>query len=98
MFENANRGGLAEPKEMTKEITALSVQCYTSIAEDKRCMKKLLACANQRSVFVHAVSEAAKVLCCQEGFLDANCSLGHSNFKLIVQTAFNCFAKNELKR
>ena len=27
-----------------------------------------------------------------------NCSAGHSNFTWIVESAFNCLAKNELKR
>ena len=52
LFRNANRRGLAEPTELAYAITALSVQCYTLIVQNKSIMKKLLTCTSPRSVFI----------------------------------------------
>jgi len=60
-------------------------------------LKNFLTISNQRSVFTTAVSEVVGNDF-HETLMKQPCSAGHFIFELIIQTAFNCFAKNELKR
>ena len=91
LFETANRGGLAQPTEFCFAATTLAVQYYLSLLSCDEAKSKLFACRNQRSAFVQAILTVAR-----KRALNQICTLGH-NF-VIVQTAFNCFAKNEQKR
>jgi len=47
---------------------------------------------------VIALSKAIKRLDCCNILLYQVCEKDHCNFEMIVKSAFNCFAKNELKR
>ena len=96
LFEMADRGGLSRPTEYCYTITTFAIQCYTLILSDDCAKSKLFAFPNQRLAFVHAVTNSFSLSC--GSVIDQVCSAGHSNFSLIVQSAFNCFAKNELKR
>ena len=98
LFEIANRGGLSTPSEFCFTVTVLSAQYYTAIAADELKLQKLLAQPNQRSVFVLATSVTVSASASLRCLLDIKCSSNHENFKLLVQTAFNCFVKNKLKR
>ena len=53
---------------------------------------------NQRSIFLSAVRSVINSGQISSDVLNVSCDMQHINFDLIVQTAFNCFAKNELKR
>jgi len=53
--------------------------------------------SNQPSVFTTAVSEVVDTDF-HETLLKQPCSAGHFIFELIIQTAFNCCAKNKVKR
>ena len=96
-FEMADRGGLSTPTEFCFATTCVAVQHYTAIMLDEATKLKLLAVKNQRSAFTSAISHVVM----SQSFgrlLEQRCSAGHFNFKMIVESAFNCFAKNELKR
>ena len=98
LFEIVNRGGLSTSFEFSFTVTVLSAQYYTAIAADELKLQKLLAKPNQHSVFVHATSVAVFAPASLRCLLDIKCSSNHENSKLLVQTAFNCFVKNILKR
>jgi len=98
VFEMANRGGLSTPSEICFTITALTAQYYTVITRDEAKLHKLLTQPNQRKVFVKATSVAISSSASLQCLLNVKCASNHQNFELIVQTAFNCFAKNQLKR
>ena len=98
ILEMANRGGLSEPTEYCLLVTARTVQLYTAIVSYDVAMENLMRCNNQRSVFVQAVQEVFKSSPMLMGYLQAECAQNHANFHYIVQIAFNCFARNELKR
>ena len=98
LFEMANRGGLTEPTEVCFTITALAVQCYTRVASDETQFKKFLCVGNQRSAFISGVRAMANSTAMFRELLNVKCSADHSNFDLILQGAFNCCAKNSLKR
>ena len=74
------------------------MQYYYSLLLNDAAKAKLLACLNQRSVFLQAVETV------MTDSPNLNCSLNqlclkeHSNFAFIINCAFNCFAKNKLKR
>lgn len=53
---------------------------------------------NARIAFVKATAAAACSYYLPSGLTAIACSSNHNNFNMIVQSAFNCFAKNELKR
>ena len=99
LFASANRGGLKSPTIYCFMVTALAVQCYTAIMANGTAKKKLLSVCNQRSAFIAAVTYKFEE-CSVDSELDlyCKCSAGHFNFELMIATAFNCFAKNELKR
>ena len=54
--------------------------------------------SNQRSVFVRAVLQVAEQSPLFNSIASVKCSAGHCNITWIVESAFKCFAKNELKR
>ena len=94
----ASRGGLCQPTELCFGVTSIAVQYYSTIICCDRIEQALFRCKNQQSVFLNAVRDTVwklKVMC---SLLDTKCESGHVNFDLIIQTAFNCFAKNEPKR
>lgn len=98
IFEMADRGGLSVPSELCFAVTEVAVQYFTAIAADESVMQKLFASSNQRSLFIKATVTAAScndTLCT---LTDVKCAFSHANFELIVKSAFNCFAKNHLKR
>ena len=68
---------------------------FNFTASDDSAKSKLLASTNQCFTFVTAVKRRVQAL--SEGVFDQECAGGHQNIELIVQTCFNCFAKNELK-
>ena len=98
LFEVANRGGLSVPTEICFATTALAVQCYTVLAADESIKARLFKASNQRSVFIHAVLQVAEQSSLFTSITSVKCSAGHCNFTWIVESALNCFAKNELKR
>lgn len=98
VFEMANRGGLAEPTEFCFVVTAVAVQWYSTISSDKLAKHRLLSDSNSRTLFVSAVFGAINSSDSLRSLLSQRCLDNHNNFHLIVQSAFNCFAKNELKR
>ena len=98
VLQVADRGGLSEPSELCFMVTTLAVQYFSAISANSDIMKKLMCCQNQREVFVNAVRQVAESSAILGGLLFVECDASHNNFDLITQTAFNCFAKNELKR
>ena len=98
LFEIADRGGLSVPSEFCFAVTVLAVQCYAAIIANQEAKSKMMTVSNQRSAFISAVTTFVKQSCDFQDLPNNICSEGHSNFKLILQTVFNCFAKNELKR
>ena len=98
LFEMANRGGLSEPTELSFAITAIAMQCYTTVASDVSALNKLFQCTNQRQAFVNAMRKMAQSKPAISKLLNVKCSRGHAAFNAIVCSIFNCCAKNELKR
>ena len=98
LFEMADRGGLSVPTEICFGTTALAVQCYTVLAADETIKARLFKMSNQRSAFVRAILQVAEQSSLFNNIASVKCSAGHCNFTWIVESAFNCFAKNELKR
>ena len=90
----ANCGSLSEPTEYCLLVTARTVQFYTAIVSHDVAMENLMCSNNQRSVFVQGVFKSSRMLL---GYLQAECAQNHSNFQHIIQTAFNCFARKDLK-
>ena len=60
LFEMANQGGLSEPTELSFAITAIAMQCYTTVASDVSALNKLFQCTNQRQAFVNAMRKMAQ--------------------------------------
>ena len=99
LFENVNRGGLSQPSEFIYTVTALAVQHYMAILSTGEPTKtKFLSMSNPRSVFLKALINIAAATETLSNLLSQQCSAGHLNFKEVVKSTFNCFAKNELKR
>ena len=98
LFEMANRRGLSAPSEYCFTITNLATQYYSTIAADEEKLHQLYALPNQRSAFVTAVTVAVAALPAMHCLSEVKCFADHLNFDLILQTAFNCFSKNLLKR
>ena len=98
LFELADRKGLSAPSEYCFAITAFAVQCYTTITLDDSIMHKLLMCSNQRNAFVNAVTKSVQSSEILHSLFHIQCSAKHTNFQLILQSVFNCCAKNQLKR
>ena len=98
LFAIANRSELAAPMEFCFAVTALSVQLYSAIAADISIKHKLFALKNQRFDCTIAIMNVKQAHSNFENLVHQKCSAGHQNFKMIVKSAFNCFAKNEIKR
>ena len=98
LLQIANRGGLSVPSEYSFAVCSLAVQMYTMISSDETIKTNLLCLSNPRSAFSKAVIKVAKDSATHEILTRQKCCKGHANFYLILQIAFNCFAKNELKR
>ena len=96
LFDDANRGGLSAPTELCFATTALAVQAYNAISTDDETKMKLLTGNEHRAVFAKALHRLASST--SAAVLNQQCSQQHENFDSVVQAAFNCFAKNELKR
>ena len=93
LFDNTNRR-LSAITELCHAVTALAVQAYNVVLSDSEIRIKFLASNKQRCVFTQALLRLSSS---SAAFLKKSCSQNHENFALIFQTAFNCFAKNELK-
>ena len=98
LFELADCGGLSASSEYCFAITAFAVQCYTTIAMDDSIMHRLLMCSNQRNTFVNAVAKSVQSPEILLSLFHIQCSAKHANFQFILQSVFNCCAKNQLKR
>ena len=97
LFEMADHGGLSAPTEFCFIITALAVQQYTAVCSDFTVNSRLMALPNQRCAFTSAAANVGESGSFRKLYIQ-ECTAGHLNSKMIIQTAFNCFAKNELKR
>ena len=95
--EMVDRGGLFQPSGYCYGVTSLAVLYYSAIAAEKGIMGRLMRGGNQTSIFVSAVHSVVNSDQISSDVLNVSCDMQHINFHLIVQTAFNCFAKNELK-
>ena len=98
LFELADRGGLSAPSEYCFATTAIAVQFYTTIDMDDNIMHRLLMCFNQRNTFVNAVTKSVLSSEILHSLFHIQCSARHTNFQLILQSVFNCCAKNQLKQ
>ena len=97
LFDDADRGSLAVPTKFCFALTAIAVQCYNAISSDNTIKERLLSSSNQRLIFASSI---LKVIAFSgyKDLLNQKCAKNHCNFKFILQSAYNCFAKNELKR
>ena len=97
LFDDADCASLAIPREFCFALTAISVQGYIAISFDNTMKELLLSSSNQRLIFVSSI---LKVIAFSdyEDLLNQKCAKNHCNFEFILQSAYNCFAKNELKR
>ena len=73
-------------------------QAYDSIISDKVSKQTLMKFSNQRYAFVQILSNIAEFSEVLSTAKYLSCGQMHVNFKLVLQTAFNSFAKNELTR
>ena len=94
----ADRGGLSAPKQYCFAICAFGVQIYKAISGNDGVRKQFLCLKNQQTVFVSLLVELATESSEHVILTQQECEEGHCNFSLILQSLFNCFAKNELKR
>ena len=98
LFEMADRGGLSAPSELCFSITKLAVQSYNATSFDDQIKMKFFSMNNQQLIFVSVVTRFVEQSEIFSSSIRLNCANGHANFHLMMQCAFNCFAKNELKR
>ena len=98
LLELADRGRLAVPTDYCFVICLMATQTYEKIVSNDATKKKFMAQKNHRGVFVKALRTLAQSSEIYNGAISQTCSKMHNNFSLILQTAFNCSAKNELKR
>ena len=94
----ADRGGLSPPKQYCFAICALGVQVYNQIRQDDNICQQFLCLNNQQATFVDILTQIVQGKTGHAFLVDQLCENGHCNFVPIVQSPFNCFAKNELKR
>ena len=85
-------------RKFALRLPLFAVQCYTILAADESIKTRLFKASNQRSVFVHAELQVAEQSSLFTSISSVKYSAGHCNFTWIVESAFNCFAKNQLKR
>ena len=97
LFDDADRGSLAVPTEFCFALTGIAVQGYNAISSDNTIKDRLLSSSNQRLIFVFSI---LKVIAFSDykDLLNQRCAKNHCDFEFILQSAYNCFAKNELKR
>ena len=93
LFDNTNRR-LSAITELCYAVTALAVQAYSAVLSDSEIRIKFLASNKQRCVFTQALLRLSSS---SAAVLKKSHSQYHENLALIFQTAFHCFAKNELK-
>ena len=94
LFDDTN-GRLSAITELCYAVTAaLAVQAYNAVLSDSEIRIKFLASNKQRCVFTQALLRLSSS---SAAVLKKSCFQNHENLALIFQTAFNCFAKNELK-
>ena len=98
IFNFADRGGLSAPTEICFGIAAIGMQCYTKITSDEAKLQQLFSCTNHRFVFLRAMQRMIQSNVAYAMFLNVKCSRGHDVFDPIINSLFNCCAKNELKR
>ena len=98
LIDMANRGGLSTPTEYCFAVCTFAMKLYSHISANETVKKNFLSMAKQRDVFIAAACEVAKKCDTYNVLQTKTCLQGHNNFNLILQTSFNCFAKNELKR
>ena len=92
-----DRSGLSAPTKLCFAVTALTIQAYTAISSDGNMKMKLLTSGTeQRAIFTKALHLFASSGCLS--VLNQPCSKQHENFDVVVQSASNCFARNEPKR
>ena len=96
-FQAANRGGLSVPTDHCFGVCCFAVQLHNCILANESARSKLLSAKNQKAAFIFAVTKFAESKM-YVVLAEQTCVQGHNNFALILQTIFNCFAKNELKR
>ena len=95
----ADRGGLSAVKQYCFVICALGVQIYSQLSSNESIRQQFLCLNNQRAAFVSVLTKVVTQNADQlEYLLNQTCNEGHCNFKTILQSLFNCFAKNKLKR
>ena len=97
LFDDADRGRLSAPTELCFAVTALAVQACNAISSHVNMKMKLLTSgSDQRALFTKALRLFASSR--SVSVLNQVCLKQHENFDAVAQSAFNCFAKNELKR
>ena len=96
LFDDADHRSLAVPMEFYFALTAIAVQGYNAISSDDTIKERLLSSSNQRLIFVFSM---LKVIALSDyRFVEPKMYKNHCNFDFTLQTAYNCFAKNELKK
>ena len=86
------------PSELCFATTAVAVQSYSAISSNEDMKKLLMLAYNLRSLFVASLSQLVQSRPLYAPLFSKKCGKNHNNFALIVQCAFNCFSRNELKR
>ena len=91
--------GLSQPSEFIYTGTVLAVQRYMVILSAIKPTKtKFLSMSKPRSVFLKALINIVPVTETLSNLLFQQCSAGHLNFKGVVTSTFNCFAKKKFKQ
>ena len=98
LLKSTDCGGLAVPMDYSFALCSMAVQAYDNIISDEVLKQKLMKFSNQRFAFVQILSNIAKFSKVLSTTKYCSCGQMHVNCILILLTAFNCFAKNELKR
>ena len=93
LFEMASRGGLSEPSTFCFAVTIVVTQYFTTVASNCETLK---SCCRS-TMFAKASSAVVKSRTSCD-LTNVKYSLNCLNFYVIVHTALNCFAKNQVQR
>ena len=97
LLDDADCGSLAVSTKVCFALRAIAVLGCNAILSDDTIKKRLLSSSNQCLIFVFSI---LKVIAFSDykDLLNQKCAKNHCNVEFILQTAYNCFAKDELKR
>ena len=93
ILESVTRGGLSYPSEVSFAICALGFIYFNQLNDDEK-LTRLLIADNHCHTFIQNVEELLKDDPSFNCMLNVKCGDGHSIFRPLMRTFFNCCAQN----